>query len=167
VALFREPKSKIFVLQATMRCLRSITEVQRHGAVFLSLENQAILEKELQENFRMTVEDLNTAGDKKKKAVEVRPTRPIVTIPIKIQRKMYQLKRKPEKKPLDLETGKIDWEKYRITATEKNLTALKGKAKAEKDITALREEKVFSEMSLVAEIARYLNLGPLAVKELL
>ena len=167
VALFREPKSKIFVLQATMRCLRSITTVQRHGAVYLSSENVEILEKELQENFRMTVEDLNAAGDKNKKAVEVRTTKPIVTIPIRIQRKMYRLKRKTETGKVDLETGKIDWEKYRITATEKSITDLKGKARAEKDITALREEKVFSGMSLVAETARYLNMGPLEVKDLL
>src|SRR6266700_3009256 len=40
VALYRKPKSKIFVLQASMRCLRSIGETQRTGQVYLSKENQ-------------------------------------------------------------------------------------------------------------------------------
>lgn len=36
VALFRSPKSKIFVLQATMRCLRAITNENLTATVFLS-----------------------------------------------------------------------------------------------------------------------------------
>src|SRR5262249_44396375 len=55
VALFRKPRSKIFVLQATMRCMRSITEVQQTGSVYLSEENRGILEEELQQNFRVSV----------------------------------------------------------------------------------------------------------------
>ena len=39
VALFRSPKSKIFVLQATMRCLRAITDERLTATVFLSKEN--------------------------------------------------------------------------------------------------------------------------------
>lgn len=36
VALFRSPKSKVFVLQATMRCLRKITDEQLMATVYLS-----------------------------------------------------------------------------------------------------------------------------------
>ena len=36
VGLHRQPKSKVFVLQATMRCLRAIGDVQETGRVFLS-----------------------------------------------------------------------------------------------------------------------------------
>jgi hypothetical protein len=39
VALYRQPRSKIFVLQATMRCLRSIGEGQQIGNVYLSEDN--------------------------------------------------------------------------------------------------------------------------------
>ena len=39
VGLFREPKSKVFVLQATMRCLRAIGQAQHTGHVFLSEPN--------------------------------------------------------------------------------------------------------------------------------
>lgn len=47
VALFRSPKSKVFVLQATMRCLRKITDEQLTATVYLSKENMDILDDEL------------------------------------------------------------------------------------------------------------------------
>ena len=53
VALFRSPKSKIFVLQATMRCLRSITNERLTATVFLSKENFDTLNDELHKNFNM------------------------------------------------------------------------------------------------------------------
>ena len=124
-----------------MRCLRSITAVQQNGAMFLSSENVDILEKELQDNFRMTVEELNASGNKKKIVVEVSTTKPIVTVPIKIQRKMFQLQPRRGPYPLELEIEKIEWDKYRITATDRSLTNLKRNDKKEVDITSLREEK--------------------------
>lgn len=39
IALFRSPKSKVFVLQATMRCLRKLSDEQLKATVFLSKEN--------------------------------------------------------------------------------------------------------------------------------
>lgn len=53
VALFRSPKSKIFVLQATMRCLRAITDERLTATVFLSKENFDTLDDELHKNFNM------------------------------------------------------------------------------------------------------------------
>ena len=53
VALFRSPKSKIFVLQATMRCLRAITDERLTATVFLSKENYDTLDDELHKNFNM------------------------------------------------------------------------------------------------------------------
>ncbi len=43
VALYREPKLKVFVLQATMRCLRSIGDIQETGHVYLTAENMDII----------------------------------------------------------------------------------------------------------------------------
>ena len=51
VALFRSPKSKVFVLQATMRCLRKITDEQLMATVYLSKENMDILYDELKKEF--------------------------------------------------------------------------------------------------------------------
>lgn len=55
VALFRSPKSKIFVLQATMRCLRAITDERLTATVFLSKENFDTLDDELHKNFNMEI----------------------------------------------------------------------------------------------------------------
>ena len=62
VGLFRQPKSKVFVLQATMRCLRSISEAQHTGHVFLANDNLEILNEELQQNFRITADELKDAA---------------------------------------------------------------------------------------------------------
>ena len=58
VALFRSPKSKVFVLQATMRCLRSITDEKQTASIFLSEENYKTLNDELNKNFNVTIEDI-------------------------------------------------------------------------------------------------------------
>lgn len=58
VALYREPKSKIFVLQATMRCLRQIGAGRQRATVFLSKTNFETLDSELNKNFDMTVKEL-------------------------------------------------------------------------------------------------------------
>lgn len=58
VAMFRNPNSKIFVLQATMRCLRQITDENHTATIFLSKENYDILEAELNKNFNMDIKDI-------------------------------------------------------------------------------------------------------------
>ena len=58
VGLFREPKSKVFVLQATMRCLRAIGQAQHTGHIFLSDANLNTLNDELQQNFRISADEL-------------------------------------------------------------------------------------------------------------
>src|SRR6185369_14122407 len=66
VALFRKPKSRIFVLQATMRCLRSVGDAQHTGQVYLSEDNLKILDEELQQNFRISADELQqTAKDRR------------------------------------------------------------------------------------------------------
>ena len=60
VALFRSPKSKVFVLQATMRCLRKITNEQQTATVYLSKDNMEILDDELQKNFRTSIKEITS-----------------------------------------------------------------------------------------------------------
>jgi len=50
-ALYRKPKSAIFVLQSSTRCLRSIGDNSTLGSIFLSEENYRILDKELKITF--------------------------------------------------------------------------------------------------------------------
>jgi type III restriction enzyme len=165
VALFREPKSKIFVLQATMRCLRSIGIGQQTGQVYLSQANIEILKDELQQNFRVNIDDFRNAGTNKKK-YEVRVTRPPVKIKLARIRTKFELKNKPSPKHIDLKLEEVDLERYRSKHTVRDDLRTYRVVK-EEDLSSAQEKQEFSEMTLVAEISRYLNIPCLQVEELL
>lgn len=63
-ALYRKPKSSIFVLQSSTRCLRSIGDNSTIASIFLSQENYQILDKELKNNFATTIEELKNQEQK-------------------------------------------------------------------------------------------------------
>ena len=167
VALFREPKSKIFVLQATMRCLRSIGPAQQTGQVYLSAENRQILDDELKQNFRISVEDLNTRG-KEKRIYQVQVIPPPVTLKLQRIRRQFEMKEKVMGKQFSLELDKADTNKYRIIQTEEQ--ALGASARNQvitTDLTHRREKRAFSQITLVAEISRYLNKSCLQIESIL
>ena len=169
VALFRKPKSKIFVLQATMRCLRAIGTAQPTGHVYLSEDNKQILENELEQNFRISISELEKIG-KEKEVIEVNPVPPPVTITLKRVRKTFNLTEKKITTGINLELDKVDTEKYRIIHTEQEGLTIKdaGRHKVrEEDLTDLREKREFSEITLVAEISRYLNKSCLFIENIL
>lgn len=166
VALHREPKSKIFVLQATMRCLRAIGEVQETGQVFLSDENIKTLDAELQENFKLSIDDLNNSGDDSQ-IIEVRVMQPIPSIPIKKIKKLHHLKPKEVSANLDLKLNEADRERYKIIGNRRSLYDISKKISADKDYTEYKDKRDFSALTLVGEISRYLNLSPLRVKNIL
>ena len=166
VALYRQPKSKIFVLQATMRCLRSIGQGQQTGRIYLSKDNVEILKDELQQNFRVTVEEFMTAAsDHQNFAVHV-------TTPVKLTlRRVRHLHRLKEKQlipgaSLDLQQAPVD--KYRILhEVYEQLPSDAQQASKVEDISFIREQRRYSRLMLVAEIARYLNKSPLAIEDVL
>lgn len=165
VALFRQPKSKIFVLQATMRCLRSIGVVQQTGEVYLTNENVQILDEELNNNFRVSLDDLRGAGSNKTKR-QVRIVPPPVTIKLSRVRKKFELKNKPAPTEIDYQFDKVDLDRYRIIHTVR--TDLRNnRTDRQEDLSDQIERQEFSEMTLVAEISRYLNIPCLEVEELL
>ena len=176
VGLFREPKSRVFVLQATMRCLRSIGEWQNTGHVFLSDENMQILDDELQQNFRISVDELQqTASDKE--TVQVRVLDPVKIKLVRV-RKQYDVREKElvEGQSLGLDrSDKEIWselvEKYRLIETQQEglnaASAARAAISRTFDLTERREKRVFSRMTLVAEVSRYLNLSPLRIESLL
>ncbi|MGE3467031.1 MAG: TnsA endonuclease N-terminal domain-containing protein [Pyrinomonadaceae bacterium] len=168
VALFRKPKSRVFVLQATMRCLRSIGDKQYTGQIYLSDENLQILEDELQQNFRISGDDLENAG-KDEETVEIRVVPPPVKIKIKRISSRFEMRDKPIQSGFSLGLADLDRERYRLLHIEQHgLEEHKNAAfKKVEDLTAQRERRAFSDLTLVAEIARYLNLSPLAVEEIL
>lgn len=166
VGLHREPKSKVFVLQATMRCLRQIGDVQETGLVFLSEENVRILDGELASNFKLSVDALNNTGDKKQ-TIEVHALPPPVKVKLHRVRKLHQLREKTVAEDIDLELEKADTERYKIFRSERSLSDLSKKLGPEEDVTHIKEQRTFSELTLVAEIARYLNFSPLRIRQVL
>lgn len=177
VGLFREPKSKVFVLQATMRCLRGIGQAQHTGHVFLSNDNLNILNEELQQNFRISAEDLQQVA-KDKERVQVRVVEPPVQIKLVRVRKYYQLREKQLKPGQALGLNRSDkenWnslvEKYRLIETQQDgLTAADAASASGSrtfDLTSRREKLTFSRMTFVGEVSRYLNRNPLEIEDLL
>jgi len=177
VGLFREPKSRVFVLQATMRCLRSVGQAQHTGHVFLSDENLEILNDELQQNFRITVDDLQkTASDKER--VQIHVVKPPVKIKLVRVRKQYEMreKRLTPDQALGLDRSNNEaWnaliEKYRLIETQQDglnvAQAYRAPTSRTFDLTAKREKRPFSRMTLVAEVSRYLNRSPLEIEDVL
>lgn len=167
VALFREPKSKIFVLQATMRCLRSITDTQQEGHIFLSEENFEILKGELEANFRLSIDEFMSkpGGDKQK--VLVRVKQPPVFVEVTEESTVYRLKSKELEKGFAIGLDGLDARKYRITSATSDLRTLELVEGGTRDLSALREDIEYSSLMLVAEIARYLNKSPLEVEDIL
>jgi type III restriction enzyme len=177
VALFREPKSRVFVLQATMRCLRSVGQAQHTGHVYLSSDNYKVLEEELVQNFRISADDLQqTASDKER--VEVRLVEPPVKIRLTRVRKQYTMR---EKNPMPGQALGLDrsnreaWttlvEKYRLIETQQDGLSVADTNRLPTsrtyDLTSRREKRVFSRFTLVAEVSRYLNLRPLVIEDIL
>ncbi|GAB2856212.1 hypothetical protein GCM10027277_26020 [Pseudoduganella ginsengisoli] len=177
VGLFREPKSKVFVLQATMRCLRAIGGAQHTGHVFLSDDNLNTLNDELQQNFHISAEELQKVA-KDKERVEVRVVEPSVKIKLVRVRKLYLMREKMlvPGQALGLDrTNKESWnsliERYRLIETQQDGLTAADAARASVsrtfDLTSRRKKRTFSRLSLVAEVSRYLNRNPLEIERLL
>jgi type III restriction enzyme len=164
VAMYRKPKSKVFVLQATMRCLRAIGPNQETASVYLSEENKQILEEELQQNFRIGTKDLSGQDDGKKLyQVKVRP--PKVKIPIKRIRRLYTLERRKITDKIDFEFENMNMEKYKLMHTVQE--GLVSQFSRTEDLTDLLDRRTYSLYTLVAEIARYLNENCIKIEKIL
>lgn len=167
VAMFRQPKSKIFVLQASMRCLRSIGDRQEEGQVYLTAENAEILNDELQQNFRLTTDDL-LPPEKDSKRYEVRVLKK-KSISLTRVRHLYDCKEKVPAAPVSFGVDDWDVERYRILHTEEKMLQPGAKSSQETptDISYIKEQRTWSAYTLVAEIARYLCASPLKIEGLL
>lgn len=164
VALYRKPKSKIFVLQASMRCLRQIGEGQQTGQIYLSKENMEILDDELQQNFRVSLEEINNVGVKKDEyKIHVRKQ---IKVPLIRIQKMHQLVEKQPQNGISLQLDQADTEKYALEYERREGLQTAEPAHTE-DLTKFRERRGFSQLTLCAEIARYLNRSPLEIENIL
>jgi type III restriction enzyme len=169
VGLYRKPKSRIFVLQATMRCLRSITDVQQVGSVYLSNENVEILRDELAQNFRISMDEFTTGGTDNE-TYQVRLTDPPVKIKLKRVRHMFVLKDKMLAPGTSLQLDEAEQQRDRYQVLHETIEGLpldQHSRTTVQDISFVREQQRYSKLTLVAEIARYLNKPCLAIEEIL
>lgn len=166
VALFRSPKSKIFVLQATMRCLRAITDERLTATVFLSKENFDTLDDELHKNFNMEIKDIKnpTNADRQKYKVRVLP--PPRTITLKRVWHEYSLHEKEYSTPVDFKLTGADLSKYRSVMYEGDSLARDTTVK-EKTVDHLQNNTKYSAFSLAGEVARYLNISCILASRIL
>lgn len=158
VALFRSPKSKIFVLQATMRCLRSITDEQLTATVFLSKENYDTLNDELHKNFNMEIKDIKNPSNADRHKYKVRVLPPPRTIILKRVWHEYALHEKEYSAPVDFRLVDVDLSKYASIMYERDSLARDTTVK-EKNIDHIQDNMKFSEFTLAGEVARYLNIS--------
>lgn len=158
VALFRSPKSKIFVLQATMRCLRAITKERLTATVFLSKENYDTLDDELHKNFNMEIKDIKNKsnGDRHKYQVRVLP--PPRTIKLKRVWHEYTLHEKEYTEPVDFKLADADLSKYASIMYERD-TLSRDTTTKQKNIDDVQNNIKYSAFTLTSEVARYMNIS--------
>lgn len=166
VALYRSPKSKVFVLQATMRCLRKITDEQQTASVYLSKDNFDTLNDELNKNFNIEIKDLSNTSTNKKVPYKVRVLPPPRYITVKQIKHKYNLTEKGYTSPVDFGLLEMDVEKYKTVIYEKASLAYNMSVK-ERDADDLRDTIRYSIYSLSAEISRYLNISPILISRIL
>jgi hypothetical protein len=154
VALFRSPKSKVFVLQATMRCLRKITEEQQTATVYLSKENMDILDDELKKNFRTSIEELKNKTNTKRKKVPVRVVEPPKTLKMHRLHYEYSIEAKTAPKQVNFGLFDADTEAYDAAMYVKEGISTASVVR-ESTVNYMVDKREYSELTLVAEIAKY------------
>jgi hypothetical protein len=166
-ALYRKPKSAIFVLQSSTRCLRSIGDNSTLGSIFLSEENYRILDKELKNNFATTIEELSAQETKtfehtlrieKKKKLKV----------TKLIKEILAIQSQDLDK-IKIDVSKFKPEEYKSLVGEGGIFLSKGQAGYHR-AQATRELKENGNLTfyeIVELINRYTHLSCLNVEEVL
>lgn len=168
VALYRKPKSRIFVLQSTMRCLRSIGEIQETGHIYLSAENMEILRDELQQNFRVTTDEIGPKKADDSEVYTVTAVPPPIVLTITRRRELFQTRRKGEPEKLAFDLSDAALEPYR--ATLRRRSAVNAAPDKQEDVTDRIENRKFSAYTLVAEVGRYFSgdgISPFQIGDML
>ncbi len=166
VALYRSPKSKVFVLQATMRCLRAITNERQTATVFLSKENLDTLNNELHKNFNMEIKDIKAPSNDDRHKYKVRVLPPPRTITLKRVWHEYTIHEKKYANPVDFKLADADLSKYQSIVYEGDSLARDTTVK-EKSADYLQNNMKYSAFSLAGEVARYLNISCVLVARIL
>lgn len=167
VAMYRRPGKKVFILQSTMRCLRSITEQQQTATIFLSEENMKILNDELENNYRASIDDLTKKSDRERFIVKVNP--PEYKINLKRIKNKYSIIEKEISSPINFNLilkEKEFEERWKKELIYKSI-ATNSKAEKREDFIDNTLSYKYSEITIIAEISRYLNMSALEIQKIL
>lgn len=157
VALYRRPKSTIFVLQATMRCLRSITERQQTATIFLSKENYDILDDELNKNFNVNISALENPTAKTRKHFFVKVLPPPRVLRLKQVFHRHTLEKNDYSGPISFDLADLDLEKYKSRVYSKTSLGSTVGSSAQ-DVSHIQSNRHFTTYMLTAEVGNYLHL---------
>ena len=172
VCMYRKPdaKAKNFILQATMRCLRQLSDQQLTAQVFLSEENKEILLEELSSNYNIT--DLSQLGNpSKKRTYHVRFVPPERVFRMRRPLRRFELVEREE--PLALDFGLKDLtdeelhERFGVQRTVVRGLGSLSMQQTEENADALATQQRYSQLMLVAECSRYLHRSCIELEHLL
>ena len=166
VALYRSPKSKIFVLQATMRCLRAITDERLTATVFLSKENYDTLDDELHKNFNMEISEIKNTSTVDRHEYQVRVLPPPRSIRLKRVWHEYTVSSKEYSTPVDFGLVGADLSKYSSVMYERDSIANDTSTK-QSNADEYQVKMQYSAFSLAGEVARYLNISSILAAKIL
>lgn len=167
-ALYRKPKSAIFVLQSSTRCLRSIADNSTVASIFLSEENYRILDKELKNNFATSIEEIG-AQDQKSNEYELKVEKRKKLNVTKLLKEILAIQSKDLDK-IRIDLGRFRPDEYKSLVGEGGIflgeqgQAGYRQARATKE---LREAGSLTFYEIVEVINRYTHLPCLAIAEIL
>src|SRR5690606_29151191 len=117
------------------------------------------------ENYKLTVDELRKQGPAQQ-GVEVRPVRPKPTLEARPKRQLWKLKEVKSPGPLELRFSAELVERYKVLRTvEAGLRGAGCEVETRTEVVDMGD-RPHSELTVVAEIARYLNQSPLQIEAL-
>ncbi len=146
--------------------MRKITDERQTASIFLSKENYDILDNELNKNFNININNLKADHEPNKKIYKVRVLPPLKTIKIKKVWHDYKIIKKEYIAPVEFDLTNLDMSKYESIIYEKNSIFVDTSLK-KSNIDFIKEQREFSKLSLVCEIAKYLNISCILVNKIL
>ncbi len=129
-------------------------------------ENISILDDELQENFRVTVQELEASGGGSQ-AFQVHVKLPVEKVRLIRVRSLFRLKEKPLPEHVHLKMDEAPTDQYRMLHEEREGLSANARTMKIEDVSEARKRRLFSPLTLVAEVARYLNRSCLEAEQIL
>ena len=166
-ALFRKPKSAIFVLQSATRCLRAIGDNSVKASVFVSPDNAKILDKELKSNFATSLTELQNQ-EQQTSACELTVQK---KCSVKVKKQLKTIEQASIKDPDQI---KIKWKDYQpdtyegyIKTSGISLEGEQAKYEADGTIETVKFKNLLTQYEIIDRVSRETHLSGIVVKQIL